>query len=74
MAECGVKCEQTGGCNYNNLPQFRESRALAGLIRVSSPYAKIVGSIPGQGTYIQESTSECINKWNNKSKSLSLST
>ena len=28
---------------------------LAQLVRVSSPYAKVVGSIPGQGTYKKQS-------------------
>ena len=35
-------------------------------------YAKVAGSIPDQGTY-KKSTNRCINKWNNKSISLSLS-
>ena len=44
---------------------------VAQLIRVWSLYTKVVGSIPSG--HIQESTSECINKWNNKSMFLSLS-
>lgn len=41
---------------------------VAELVRASSQYAKVAGSIPGQDT--QESTSKCINKWNNRSVSL----
>ena len=35
------------------------------LVRASSGYPKAVGSIPGTG-HVQESTNECVNKWNNK--------
>ena len=35
------------------------------LVRVSSQYAKVVGLIPDQGTYMQESINECMTRWNN---------
>ena len=35
---------------------------IAQLVTASSQYAKIAGSIPSQGTYMQEPTNECINK------------
>ena len=34
------------------------------LVRALSWYAKVVGSVPSQGTYM--TTNECINKWNSK--------
>ena len=45
---------------------------VAQLVRAPSRHAKVMGSIPDQGTY-KKSTNRCINKWNNKSISLSLS-
>ena len=42
------------------------------LVGASSQYTEVVGSIPGQGTY-KNQTNECINKWNNKQMFLSLS-
>ena len=42
---------------------------VARLVRTSSQYVNVAGSISDQGTY----KNECINKWNNKSMFLSLS-
>ena len=50
----------------------KHSGWVARSIRALSQYTKIEGLIPPLG-HIQESTSECINMWNNKLIHLSLS-
>lgn len=53
--------------NWVNIKQenLNDLGGVAQLVRASSPCTKVVDFIPGQGMYTQESTNECLNKWNN---------